>query len=299
MADHIHYTHCPICQQTEFAAIFNVIDQLVSRESFTILECRHCGCRLTQGAPDQTASTKYYQSTDYISHSNTSRGLINRIYQLVRKRTLLQKVKWVAQATGSSGGRVLDVGSGTGAFVATLRKSGWQADGLEPDPTARAVAQTDFGVSLLDIDQLSNLPAASFDAITLWHVLEHVHDLNGYMKQFHRLLKPAGHLLIALPNYTSWDARYFGKWWAAYDVPRHLYHFSPSAVRALSKQHGFDLAAVRPMRYDAFYIALLSHQHRVGSSRWLKSCWIGFYSNVYALFNRERDSSLVYVMRPI
>lgn len=299
MADHIHYIHCPICQQAELVAIFNVIDQLVSRESFTILECSHCGCRLTQGAPDRTASSAYYQSTDYISHSNTSRGLINRIYQLVRKRTLRQKVKWVAQATGSSGGRVLDVGSGTGAFVATLRRSGWQADGLEPDPTARAVAQRDFGVSLLDIDQLSQLPAASFDAITLWHVLEHVHDLQGTLSQFHRLLKPTGRLLIALPNYTSWDARYFGKWWAAYDVPRHLYHFSPSAVRALSKIHGFDLAAVRSMRYDAFYIALLSHQHKDNGSRWLKSFWVGLCSNVYALFNRERDSSLVYVMRPI
>ena len=182
MADRIHYSSCPVCQQADLVAVFNVIDQLVSRESFTIMECRQCGCRLTQGAPDQQASSKYYQSTDYISHSNTSRGLINRIYQQVRKRTLQQKVKWVEKAIGTPGGRVLDVGSGTGAFVEALRKSGWQADGLEPDPSARKVAQADFGIALLDIEQLFQLPSASVDAITLWHVLEHVHDLNGYMQ---------------------------------------------------------------------------------------------------------------------
>ena len=298
MADRIHYSSCPVCQQADLVAVFNVIDQLVSRESFTIMECRQCSCRLTQAAPDQQASSKYYQSTDYISHSNTSRGLINRIYQLVRKRTLQQKVKWVEKAIGTPGGRVLDVGSGTGAFVEALRKSGWQADGLEPDPSARKVAQAVFGIALLDIEQLFQLPSASVDAITLWHVLEHVHDLNGYMQQFHRLLKPGGSLLIALPNYTSWDAQYFGKWWAAYDVPRHLYHFSPEAVRSLSNRNGFSLGSVRPMWYDAFYIALLSHQHQQGSSRWLRSFLVGLNSNLKTMKQTDRGSSLVYVMRP-
>ena len=299
MADHIHYTSCPICQQAKLLAIFNVIDQLVSRESFTILECQHCGCRLTQGAPDQQASSKYYQSTDYISHSNTRRGLINRVYQLVRKRTLLQKVKWVEKATGLPGGRVLDVGSGTGAFVAALRSAGWQADGLEPDPSARAVAQSDFGIALLNIDQLNQLPSSSVDAITLWHVLEHVHDLNGYMQQFHRLLKPGGRLLIALPNYTSWDAQYFGKWWAAYDVPRHLYHFSPGSVQALSKRHQFEVAKIQPMWYDSFYISLLSNQHKHVSNRWLPSLLVGLKSNLRTWQRPECGSSLVYVIRPV
>lgn len=298
MSDRIQYTACPICQHTDLEAVFNVTDQLVSRESFTLMACRHCGCRLTQGAPDQRTSSRYYQSTDYISHSNTNQGLINRIYQQVRKRTLVQKVKLVERTTGLSGGQILDVGSGTGAFVAALRKAGWRADGLEPDSTARQVAQETFGISLLNIDQLFHLPSASYDAITLWHVLEHVHDVSGYMQQFRRLLKPGGRLLIALPNHSAWDATYFGKWWAAYDVPRHLYHFAPDSVRALARQHQFQCASIRPMWYDAFYIALLSHQHRTGSSRWLASFFVGLQSNLRALRNVEKASSLIYELRP-
>ncbi|MFM7672013.1 MAG: class I SAM-dependent methyltransferase [Bacteroidota bacterium] len=299
MSDLIHYTHCPVCGHAELTEVFPVIDQLVSRELFTLVACGHCLCRLTQGAPDQASSYKYYQSTDYISHSNTNRGWINRLYQQVRKRTLLQKVRLVSASTGLSNGRVLDVGSGTGAFVSALRKAGWQADGLEPDPTARKVALSDFGTNLLDIDRLFHLPEASFDAITLWHVLEHVHDLNGYMKQFHRLLKPGGTLLIALPNYTSWDATHFGNWWAAYDVPRHLYHFCPRSIRSLAQAHRFSVDSIRPMWYDAFYIALLSHQHQYGNSRWLRSGWVGSIANLNALFNKERGSSLIYELRSV
>jgi SAM-dependent methyltransferase len=299
MSGRIHYTNCPVCGAAELTPVFDVIDQLVTRDSFSLLACAQCGCRLTELAPDQASSSMYYQSAEYISHSNTSRGLINRIYQAVRKRTLRQKVKWVERSTGLSGGHVLDVGSGTGAFVHELRKAGWQADGLEPDPIARQVAQTDFAVTLLDIDRLFQLPVGSFDAITLWHVLEHVHDLNGYMNQLHRLLKPGGRLLIALPNHTSFDADYFGKWWAAYDVPRHLYHFSPDSIRHLATKHGFTCRSIRPLWYDAFYIALLSHQHKTGSSRWLSSAWVGFNSNVRALMNSERGSSLLYELKPI
>lgn len=297
MSHPIHYSACPVCNQPDLREVFQAVDQLVSQESFSLVECTACGCRLTQDAPDQNTASRYYQSVEYISHSNTSRGLINRIYQQVRKRTLRNKVNLVQRCTALYTGHVLDVGSGAGAFVAALRKSGWRADGLEPDPKARQVAQTDFGISLLDIDQLFVLPSASFDAITLWHVLEHVHDLNGYMQQFQRLLKPGGRLLMALPNPTSWDAHYFGHWWAAYDVPRHLYHFSPLSVRTLAKRHQFHVASIRPMWYDAFYIALLSHQNQRGGSRWPASFFVGMISNFKALLNPERGSSLIYELR--
>ena len=299
MSDRIHYTHCPVCGSSELASVFSVVDQLVSRESFLILSCTTCGCRLTEQAPDQAGSAVYYQSAAYISHSNTRQGLINRLYQAVRKRTLRQKVNWVERSTGLRTGRVLDIGSGTGAFVHELRRAGWQADGLEPDPLARQVAQTDFGESLLDIDRLFQLPTGSFDAITLWHVLEHVHDLTGYMNQLHQLLKPGGRLLIALPNYTSLDAAHFGNWWAAYDVPRHLYHFSPSSIRHLAEKHRFSCCSIRPLWYDAFYIALLSNQHKTGSNRWVQSAYIGILSNLKALLNAEKGSSLLYELKPV
>ncbi len=297
MSDRIHYASCPVCQHSHFKPVFDVIDQLVSRESFTLMECESCHCRFTQDPPDLVNATRYYQSSDYISHTNTRRGLINQIYQLVRRRTLVDKVRLVEKSTGLKGGRILDVGSGTGAFVAALRRAGWRADGIEPDSTARHTGLKEFGISLMEADQLFKLPAGEFDAITLWHVLEHVHDLEGYMQQFQRLLKPGGSLLLALPNYTSWDAKQFGNWWAAYDVPRHLYHFSPDSIRVLSKQNRFDLDAIRPMWYDAFYIALLSHQHKTGSSRWLSSLWVGLRSNWLALTNKERASSLIYQLK--
>jgi len=299
MSDPIHYDTCPICNQANWQPVFAVIDQLISKKSFTLIECKQCRVRLTQDAPGPNEAGAYYQSEDYISHTNTSQGLINRIYQLVRRRTLHQKIKWVEQATRLTGGRILDVGSGTGAFVSALRQAGWRADGLEPDSVARQVGLRDFGISLLESEQLYKLPSGEFDAITLWHVLEHVHDLKGYMREFHRLLKPGGRLLLALPNHTSRDAHYFQQWWAAYDVPRHLYHFAPESIRALSEQTGFQCASLRPMWYDAFYIALLSHQHKSGNSRWLWSVGVGLRSNLSALLDRNRTSSLVYELKPI
>lgn len=299
MSDQIHYNTCPICGQANWQPVFPVIDQLVSKQSFTLIECGQCRVRITQDAPGPAAAGAYYQSDEYISHSNTGRGLINQLYKLVRRRTLRQKVKWVERALGRAGGRILDVGSGTGGFVSALRRSGWRADGLEPDRTAREVALRDFGISLMDADQLTKLPAAEFDCITLWHVLEHVHDLNGYLQAFHRLLKPGGRLLLALPNHHSWDAHYFRQWWAAYDVPRHLYHFAPDSVRTLAARNGFTCVSLRPMWYDAFYIALLSHQHQTGKSRWVSSIYVGLRSNLTTLFNRERGSSLIYELKPV
>jgi len=299
MSDQIHYECCPICGGQEWDAIFPVVDQLVSKQAFDIIECKRCGVRITQDAPGLSASGAFYASDAYVSHSNTNKGLINQLYQLVRKRTLSQKVTLIESCTGLKGGRLLDVGSGTGAFVAALRHAGWRADGLEPDPTARQVAAKDFAITLMESDQLFKLPPGEFDAITLWHVLEHVHDLDGYMQAFRRLLKPGGRLLLALPNHTSFDANHFQRWWAAYDVPRHLYHFAPASIRHLAQRHGFECRSIRPMWYDAFYISLLSHQHKTGSSRWFSSFWIGMRSNWNALFNRERASSLIYELKPI
>lgn len=299
MSDQIHYEYCPVCGGQAWDTVFPVVDQLVSKQAFSIIQCKNCKVRITQDAPGPVSSGAYYASDAYISHSNTKKGLINRLYQLVRTRTLSQKVKLVEQCTRLRGGRILDVGSGTGAFVAALRRAGWRADGLEPDSTARQVAINDFGITLMESDQLFKLPSGEFDAITLWHVLEHVHDLDGYMQAFHRLLKPGGRLLLALPNHTSFDASHFKQWWAAYDVPRHLYHFAPASIRKLAARHGYECRSIRPMWYDAFYISLLSHQHKTGSSRWLSSIWIGLRSNVMALSNQEKASSLIYELKTV
>ena len=193
-------------------------------------------------------------------------------------------------------GDLLDLGAGTGAFVQFMHLAGWKAIGMEPDDGARERARKMNGVDLLPVSEFMNQRKESFDAITLWHVLEHVHDLHGYLDQLKLLLRPNGKIFIAVPNYLSYDADYYKKYWAAYDVPRHLYHFSPDAMKALLRKHDLRLLQTKPMWFDAFYISLLSEKYKGGSAQWMKGLYRGFLSNVQALFKNERSSSLIYVV---
>ena len=292
----ITYTACPSCGATPIQKVLSAKDYTVSQRVFEIWECRQCTLRFTQQVPSAGDIAPYYQSENYISHSDTQRGLVNRLYHMVRRRTLKSKHQLIESATGKKSGSLLDVGAGTGAFLHQMQQNGWQVTGLEPDATARERASTLYNLQLLPSDQLWNIPPASLDAITLWHVLEHVHQLNEYMAQLKKLLKPGGYLFIAVPNYTSRDANFYGECWAAWDVPRHLYHFSPEAMKQLVKKHGLQLKAIRPMWYDSFYVSLLSEKCKTGRSRLLPGAFAGFMSNWNALWDRERCSSLIYVM---
>jgi 2-polyprenyl-3-methyl-5-hydroxy-6-metoxy-1,4-benzoquinol methylase len=296
MENLIHYTNCPVCDSQAIALVFAVTDHTVSQRSFSIWECKDCSLRLTQDVPDATSISQYYKSEDYISHSNTGKGLVNRLYKLVRNITLGAKRKLVVRVSGKKNGRLLDVGAGTGAFAKEMSAHGWAALGLEPDPDARQHAKTDFGVDLQESAQLFTLPPASFDVITLWHVLEHVHDLHGYLRQLKLLLKDEGRLFIAVPNYTSADASIYKQDWAAYDVPRHLYHFSPESMRKLFEKHGMKLLYQKPMWFDSIYVSLLSSRDKNGKTNWIAAPLIGLYSNIRAFFNRSRCSSLIYVI---
>ena len=202
--------------------------------------------RFTMDAPDDAAIARYYQSENYISHSNTNEGLVNRLYHLVRKKTLHSKYELLAHATGIKTGNHLDIGAGTGAFVRYMREHGWQSTGLEPDEAARKQALQCNQANLIEADALYQLPADHFDAITLWHVLEHVHDLYPYLQQIKKIVKPGGRIFIALPNYTSFDGTKYREHWAAYDVPRHLYHFSPAAVAYMLKEADLQLVDTKP-----------------------------------------------------
>lgn len=293
----IHYSICPNCGSDQLSLALTAEDHTVSHESFAIWQCGQCGLRFTQDVPDAASIGPYYQSDNYISHSNTSKGLVNRLYHAVRKQTLSDKYRLIASATRLRKGRLLDIGAGAGAFVGYMKGEGWEVTGLEPDETARAVAKADHGVDLLEMDQLFALPAESFDAITLWHVLEHVHELHLYMERLKTLVRRNGRIFIAVPNYTCYDASVYKEMWAAYDVPRHLYHFSPDAIERLLAQHGLQLQFSQPMWYDSFYISMLSEKYRHhGRGNALKAAMIGLYSNVKAFVNKSHCSSLVYVI---
>ncbi len=294
----IHYTQCPVCGSAEIKNVLSAKDHTVSGETFVIAECAGCSLRFTQDVPDAASISPYYKSEDYISHSNTSKGLINRLYQSVRRRTLVKKRRLVQKVTGMGKGQLLDVGSGTGAFVSEMSLNGWFVTGLEPDEGARQVAKKEYNIELRDISHLFQLPAGSFDVITLWHVLEHVHDLSPYVEQLKKLLKENGRLLIAVPNYTSKDAVIYKEHWAAYDVPRHLYHFSPQSMQVLMEKHGLKILQYKPMWYDSFYISMLSSKYKTGKTKLFSSFFNGFRSNLKAMADVKRCSSVIYVASP-
>ena len=294
----VHYTHCPGCGSTSIRPVLSAKDFTVSGQNFSIWECSHCTLRFTQDAPGTDAIARYYKSEDYISHTNTSRGLINKLYQAVRKRTLKQKRQLVCKTTSKTQGSILDVGSGTGSFVKEMKDRGWQVTGLEPDADARRVAKEHFDCELRDSSELFSLAPNSFDAITLWHVLEHVHDLTGYVKQLKALLKSGGRLILAVPNYTSLDASKYKENWAGYDVPRHLYHFSTTAMQILMEEKGMQILEFKRMWFDSFYVSLLSSKYKHQTTKWVSAIWTGIRSNLKALGDRKKCSSVIYIISP-
>lgn len=295
MSTLVHHVTCPVCGSSSLQSVFLVRDHTVSQKEFEILACTQCQHRFTQDAPGPSEIGAYYKASSYISHTDSNKGLINRLYKLVRNRTLVGKRKEVEAVTGLQKGRLLDIGAGTGFFLSAMKKHQWEVVGLEPDADARQVALQLHGIQLEEMDALFSLPPASFDVITLWHVLEHVHDLEGYVKRFRELLSPNGKLLIAVPNYTSLDAGVYGSHWAAYDVPRHLHHFAPSSMKHLLENRGFHCIKTKPMWFDAFYVCLLSSQYKQGKTNWIEAVWTGFRSNLKAWRQPERCSSLIYL----
>lgn len=214
---------------------------------------------------------------------------------MVRKYTLKSKAALVATVCGKKQGTLLDIGAGTGAFASFMKTAGWTVTGLEPDEDARKLAHDVHGLTLLPPENLYQLPESGFDAITLWHVLEHVHDLQGYMQRIQALLKPGGKLFIAVPNHTSHDALKYQQFWAAWDVPRHLYHFSPVSMEKLLLKHGLTLHKMKPMWFDSFYVSMLSVQYRSGGSGFLAGMIMGAISNLYAIGRPSRCSSVIYI----
>jgi 2-polyprenyl-3-methyl-5-hydroxy-6-metoxy-1,4-benzoquinol methylase len=271
-------------------------DHTVSGKSFEILECGGCSLRFTQDPPNAGSISPYYKSESYISHTDTSKGFINKLYKFIRKKTLVNKRKLVEKCTGLKRGNFLDVGSGTGSFVNEMKQNGWKVTGLEPDEDARKAAKQLYDLELTDTGQLYHLSPASFDAITLWHVLEHVHDLSAYIHQLKNILSEKGKLFIAVPNYTSLDAKIYQQYWAAYDVPRHLYHFSPESMKRLMEKNGLAIRQYKPMWYDSFYISLLSSKYKNGKANWLAAAWNGLRSNLQTMGNVTRCSSVIYII---
>ena len=292
----IVYTSCPACSSATITQVLSAIDHTVSGKEFEIYECTTCSLRFTQGVPSIDEISSYYQSDSYISHSDTKEGLISSLYHRIRIMTLRSKRGLIEKKTGVRRGRLLDIGSGTGAFLHTMHIAQWEVNGLEPDSNAREKGKELYDLDMESSEELFKLEPSSYDAITMWHVLEHVHQLHDYLDQLKKLLKPNGRIFIAVPNYTSYDAKIYGSHWAAYDVPRHLYHFSPGAMTGLLTRHGLNLKSVQPMWFDSFYVSMLSEKYKTGKNNILRAIWNGNLSNWKAIWNRKRCSSLIYII---
>ncbi len=293
----IHYSLCPLCKSISIQPVFAAKDFTVTQEQFQVWKCNNCTLMFTQDIPGQGEIGKYYQSTSYISHSDTQEGFINKLYHRIRKKTLLSKKNLVQKETRLQQGNILDVGCGTGAFLNNMQQAGWRITGLEPDEGARKIAQSLYNIQPLPAQKIFELPVAEFDAITAWHVMEHVHQLHEYISQLKKILKSNGRIFIAVPNYTSNDASIYQSYWAAYDVPRHLYHFSPESMNILMEMHGMKVEKTKPMWFDSFYVSILSEQYRNGKGSIVKAFWIGLVSNFKAMFNKTKCSSVIYVVR--
>lgn len=288
-------TNCPICGSSSYRTHLIAKDHTVSKQTFDITGCNGCEFLYTNPRPDANSLGAYYESEEYISHSNTNKGLINSLYQSIRNITLKQKLGLIN--SNCKKGSILDIGSGTGEFLNTCKKNGWNTFGIEPSDIGRSSCINKYGLDVRPESELAVFNNQTFDAITLWHVLEHVPNLQERVQEIKRILKKDGTLIIAVPNPSSHDASKYKEFWAAYDVPRHLYHFKPLDIKNLFSKHGFKIEKIKPMVFDSFYVSMLSEKYKSGGSGFVRGVITGIISNTMALFNKNTFSSQIYILK--
>ena len=300
----IKITICPICNSSKTSKAFDAVDHFSTKETFPICDCNSCGFRFTNYFPSVDTIGRYYDSPDYISHSDSKSGLINRLYHFFRKQMLKKKVNLVSKYVvprQKDNIRILDIGSGTGYFLNAAKERGYAVTGIEKDSNARDYAITNFGLDVKDEQSLWALKDESFDVITLWHVLEHLDNLNEVVDKIKSILKPNGVMILALPNHNSHDAKKYKGYWAAYDVPRHLWHFTPDSVEKLLSKHQFKIIKQKTMPLDAFYISMLSEKYRGSGSlmQYLRACSVGTIGYLRSLSDINQSSSVIYIAKKI
>ncbi|HXB39600.1 MAG TPA: class I SAM-dependent methyltransferase [Bacteroidia bacterium] len=290
-------TNCIICGSAEKETFLICKDHTVSQKDFEIKRCKSCGFKYTSPRPNDEDLGQYYKAESYISHSDTKKGLINTLYHWARSYTLIKKLQLVMHYTGLKKGKILDYGAGTGAFLDTCKKNGWDASGIEPDADARKVMKEKFNLSIYPDfkDAMIQNALYEFDVITAWHVLEHVPDLKETINILKGSLKQKAKLIIALPNPSSFDASVYKENWAAYDVPRHLWHFTPANIERLMKDQGFKLITTLPMVFDSYYVSMLSRKYQTGRNGFLNAFWTGLRSNLKANKTGKEFSSQTYI----
>ncbi len=284
---------CPVCKGKSYKPFLVCKDYTTTGETFHVEQCTNCSMVMTNPRPDQHTADTYYQSKSYISHTSTATGLYDYIYLIIRQLTLRWKYSLIKHYVNA--GQILDVGSGTGHFLSFCKKQGTEVCGVEPSPDARAKTS-----AIQVVESLEKLPDIKFNVITLWHVLEHIYDLQSTLEKLKALLNDHGIIFIAVPNWQSFDATHYKEKWAAYDVPRHVWHFSKDNMETLIKNSGLRLKKIIPMKLDSYYVSLLSEKNRANGqmspSIALKGFMRGYQSNLKATTSMNY-SSLIYLVQ--
>ena len=286
-------TECPICGGKGLHKVLEAPYFRGDQEMFGICECDTCQLWVTSPRPEDEDLGRYYETGEYISHNNKKEGITDVLYHWVRQYSLGKKLRLINRLVPGKG-RLLDYGAGTGHFLAVAKKDGWQVQGVEPSPEAREVASEENSLKLQDPADFDWTD--SLNAITLWHVLEHLPGLQDHMSRFSNALAPGGCLVIAVPNHESADSRNYGPNWAALDVPLHLYHFKKSNIEDLANQHGLHLEEIKNMPFDSFYVSMLSEKIKHGKNRLPSAFWSGLMSNIKGS-GEKNMSSLIYILR--
>jgi SAM-dependent methyltransferase len=284
---------CPSCKSVKINNHFICMDYVVSKESFALSHCETCDLVFTNPRPRQEFIGNFYNNENYTPHSRKI-SFFNSVYRVLRKINSHRKVGIINRI--SQKGKILDIGCGTGEFLKTCKENGWEITGVEPIDIVNMEAKKKL--EIIVFKQLSEIEQDNtFDIITLWHVLEHIYDIHGTLESVKRLLKKGGKILIAIPNIDSYDSKLFKEFWAAFDVPRHLFHFNQDSFSRLTKEHGLKIVETIPLYLDAYYISLLSFQYQYAHRNWIKSIIIGYKSNSYAKLNQNNFSSLLYCLK--
>lgn len=270
-----------------------VKDFTVTNEEFDLVFNEKFQCLETQPQPALKKLGSYYESEEYISHTDASKSFVDKLYQIVKKHTLRKKLELVHSVSKEKS--LLDVGCGTGDFLKVCQKGGFSVTGVEPNKKAQNLARMKLGEGSKLLSDLFKISEEKFDIITMWHVLEHVPDLETYVERLTSLLQPGGILIVAVPNYKSFDATHYKEFWAAYDVPRHLWHFSKKSIETIFSKD-FNLKRIKPMWFDSFYVSILSEKYKSGKANLFRAFFVGLWSNVLGFFTKE-FSSHIYILK--
>jgi SAM-dependent methyltransferase len=293
----VHHNKCPLCSSEKASLFLKTYDHFFSREHFSLFRCANCGFVFTQDPPGGNSIERYYESIDYVSHNDSATGFSNMLYRFSRSIMLKKKRNILRKFTGTNRGSLLDFGSGTGHFISEMKDAGWNVKGIEINKKAREYSISRSGIDVISPSEISAIPSGSIDCITMWHVLEHFENPFEYMGQIHRMLKPEGVLIVALPNCISFDAVHYKEFWAAYDVPRHLWHFNSKTFSLFAEKTLFRISSIRRLPLDVFYISMLSEKYKGRTLHFIAGMIKGLWFSFLSLFKKEKSSSLIYFAR--